>query len=115
MFEEGPREPRRELVRGILVVKDGVVGGWRVYGGGGTDDEVVLERREWWRKDDGKRFGRRWIRAESIGLCVFFGCFVDLWVGRLAYWVVKIVVVVVVMTGIMFGIDDASVGNGGGS
>ena len=66
MFEEGPREPRREIVRGILVVKDGVVGGWRVYGGGGTDDEVVLERREWWRKDDGKRFGRRWIRLESM-------------------------------------------------
>ena len=113
MFEVGPREPRREIVRGMLVFGDGFVGGWRAYGGGGGagEVEVVLG---WW-KDDGKRFGRRWIRAESIGLCVFFGCFVDLWVGRLAYWVVKIVVVVVVMTGIMFGIDDASVGNGGGS
>ena len=114
MFEVGPREPRREIVRGMLVFGDGFVGGWRAYGGGGAG-EVVLGWRGWLWKDDGKRFGRRWIRAESIGLCVFFGCFVDLWVGRLAYWVVKIVVVVVVMTGIMFGIDDASVGNGGGS
>jgi hypothetical protein len=79
LFEEGPREPRREIVRGMLVVGEGFMGGWRAYGGGGAGEVV----RGWWLKDDGKRFGRRWIRAESIGLFVFFGCFVDLWIGGL--------------------------------
>lgn len=57
----------------MLIVEVGTVGGWRAYGGGGdccgVGEVVVSERSGWWRrrKDDGKRFGRRWIRAESIG------------------------------------------------
>jgi hypothetical protein len=49
-------------------------------GGGGGDGgcdagrEKVVSVWCWWRKHDGKRFGRRWIRAESISNFVLF-CF----------------------------------------
>jgi hypothetical protein len=121
--EEGLGGPRREIVRGIFVGGVGFVGGgWWVYGGGGgggCDDagcdagdaggEKVVFGWRWWRKYDGKRFGRRWIRAESIDACiVFFGGF---------RWVVgKLLMVVGIILDVDVDVDvgDASVGNGGG-
>jgi hypothetical protein len=85
-------------VRGMLIGGVGwMVGGLSVYGGGCCDSgEVVLGRRGWWPKDDGKQFGRRWIRVESI---VFSGPFsVALpGLGRLRLVVVVVMLVMISM------------------